>query len=98
MVRYQVRPADQDAWLAAMRDLRRSRLRGGAFRWELYRVGERPDHFVEIFAIPSWEEHERQHRSRLTADDRTAEEAAFAFAVGTPRGEHLVPPATEPGG
>ncbi len=98
MVRYEVRPADQDAWLAAMRDLRRSRLRSGAFRWELYRVGERPDHFVEIFAIPSWEEHERQHRSRLTADDRTAEEAAFAFAVGTPRGEHLVPPATEPGG
>ena len=92
MISYEVPPADQGSWLAAMQDVRRSRLRSGAFRWELYRVGERPDHFVEIFAVPSWEEHEHQHRSRLTADDRAVEAAALAFAVGTPTGEHLLPP------
>lgn len=92
MVGYRV-PAEHEAgWLDAMQELRRSRLRSGAFRWELYRVGEQPDRFVEIFAIPSWDEHERQHHGRLTVDDQAAEEAAFAFAAEAPTVSHLLPP------
>lgn len=96
-VEYHVPAPAEPEWLAAMQDVRRSRLRSGAFRWELYRVGERPDRFVEIFAVPSWDEHERQHQGRLTAEDQAAEEAAFAFTVTTPTAEHLLPPGPGPG-
>lgn len=92
IVEYQVPPDREAPWLEAMAAMRRSRLRSGAFRWELYRVGERPDRFVEIFAVGSWAEHERQHQHRLTAEDQAIEEAAFSYALGTPRGEHLIPP------
>ena len=92
IVEYHVPPDRETDWLSAMQAMRRSRLRSGAFRWELYRVGERPDRFVEIFAVPSWAEHERQHQHRLTAEDQAIEEAAFAHTTTTPRAEHLRPP------
>ena len=60
--------AEREAdFLAAMEELRGSRLRTGASRWELYRDAEHPDRFVEMFSVPSWEEHLRQHEGRLTA-------------------------------
>jgi MFS family permease len=92
IVEYHVPPDREAEWLSAMQAMRRSRLRSGAFRWELYRVGERPDRFVEIFAVPSWAEHERQHQHRLTAEDQAIEEAAFAYTTSTPSAEHLLPP------
>jgi MFS family permease len=82
----------QAAFLEAMDHLRRSRLRTGATRWELYRDGERPDRFVELFRVPSWEEHLRQHAGRLTATDRVVEEAALAFSDPPVRADHLFPP------
>ena len=75
-----------------MRKLRRSRLRSGGTRWELYRDGERPDQFVEIFSVPSWEEHLRQHAGRLTELDRVVEEAALAFSEPPAYADHLLPP------
>lgn len=92
IVEYHVPPEHETEWLAAMQDMRRSRLRSGAYRWELYRIGERPDRFLEIFAIPSWAEHERQHQHRLTAEDQAIEEAAFAYTTTTPAAAHLLPP------
>ncbi len=92
VVEYQVAPEREAQWLAAMQALRGSRMRSGAFRWELYRVGERPDRFQEVFAVPSWEEHVLQHDHRLTAEDQAIEDAAFALAVATPTAEHLLPP------
>jgi hypothetical protein len=79
-VHYIVTPEQQAAFLEAMGQLRRSRLRTGGTRWELYRDGERPNRFVEIFSVPSWEEHLRQHAGRLTETDRVVEEAALAFS------------------
>ncbi len=76
-----VAPERQAAFLEAMGQLRRSRLRTGATRWELYRDGERLNRFVELFSVPSWEEHLRQHAGRLTATDRVVEEAALAFST-----------------
>jgi MFS family permease len=92
IVEFTVSPEREAAFLEAMDQLRRSRLRTGATRWELYRDGERPDRFIEIFSVPSWEEHLRQHAGRLTATDRAIEEAALAFSDPPPRGEHLLPP------
>ena len=92
MVTYTVTPDQQSAYLEAMEHLGRSRRRTGATRWELYRDGEQPDRFVEIFTVPSWEEHLRQHEGRLTAMDRAVEEVALAYSDPPARGEHLLPP------
>ena len=93
-IEYEV-AADREAdFLSAMEAMRRSRLRSGASRWDLYRVGESPDLFCEQFQVPSWREHQSQHDGRLTADDQAIEDAAFAHIVGTPRAQHLLPSAT----
>jgi hypothetical protein len=91
-VHYTVTAERQPDWLEAMIKLRRSRLRTGATSWELYRDGERPNQFVEIFRVPSWEEHLRQHEGRLTATDRVIEEAALAFSDPPAKADHLLPP------
>jgi MFS family permease len=91
-VEYTVTRERQTAFLEAMDHLRQSRRRTGATRWELYRDGDRPDRFIEIFSVASWEEHQRQHEGRLTAADREVEEAALAFSDPPARAEHLLPP------
>ena len=91
-VEFTVAPERQAAFLEAMGQLRRSRLRTGGTRWELYRDGERPNRFVELFWVASWEEHLRQHAGRLTETDRAVEEAALAFSDPPARADHLLPP------
>jgi MFS family permease len=91
-VEFTVTPEREEAFLAAMNHLGQSRRRTGATRWELYRDGDRPDRFVEIFSVPSWEEHLRQHGGRLTATDREVEEAATGFSDPPARAQHLLPP------
>jgi MFS family permease len=91
-VHFTVAPERQQDFLTAMDQLRRSRRRTGATRWELYRDGEHPERFVEIFRVPTWDEHLRQHEGRLTATDRTIEEAALAFSDPPAWADHLLPP------
>jgi len=91
-VEYTVAPQRETAFLDAMDRLRQSRRRTGATRWELYRDGDRPDRFIEIFSVASWQEHLHQHEGRLTAADREVEEAALAFSDPPARAEHLLPP------
>jgi MFS family permease len=91
-VHYTVTSQRREAFLEAMEHLRRSRRRTGATRWELYRDGEQPDRYVEMFTVASWEEHLRQHEGRLTASDQKVEEAALAFSDPPARGQHLLPP------
>jgi quinol monooxygenase YgiN len=90
-IQYEVTDQDRDAFLDAMRAMRRSRLRSGSSRWDLYRVGEDPHRYVEQFEVPSWEEHERQHQGRLTAEDQAIEDTAFAHVTGSPQTQHLLP-------
>jgi MFS family permease len=92
VVHYTVAPERQGAYLEAMQQLRRSRLRTGATRWELYRDGEEPDRFVEMFRVASWEEHLRQHAGRLTATDQVVEETALAYSEPPASADHLLPP------
>ena len=91
-VHFTVAPERQHDFLTSMEELRRSRRRTGATRWELYRDGEHPERFVEVFRVPTWEEHLRQHEGRLTASDRTIEEAALAFSDPPAWADHLLPP------
>ena len=91
-VHFTVTAERQSEFLVAMDQLRLSRLRTGATRWELYRDAEHRDRFVEIFRVSSWEEHLRQHEDRLTATDQVVEEAALAFSDPPAYGDHLLPP------
>ena len=93
-IEYDVADDSEADFLAAMENLRLSRLRSGASRWELYRVGESPEVFVEQFQVPTWQEHLRQHEGRLTAEDQAIENAAFAHVLGAPRARHYLPPRT----
>jgi MFS family permease/quinol monooxygenase YgiN len=86
---YSVAPERVDGFLAVMEHLRRSRQRTGAIRWGLYQDGEDPRRFVEVFLVPSWQEHLRQHTGRLTGADQELERDALELADGPPEVAHL---------
>jgi len=67
---YTIASEKEHAFLDAMNQLRLSRLRTGATQWGLFRDGEVAHRFVEEFVVPSWDEHLRQHRYRITGTDR----------------------------
>ena len=95
-VTYRVTEDQESQFVEAMESVRRSRQRTGASRWNLYRDGADRHQFVEIFVVPSWAEHVRQHDERLTGADQALEERAIALADGTPQVQHLfsVPPSS----
>jgi MFS family permease len=87
---YVIPPEKQDEFRSAMIRVRESRLRTGAIEWGLYRNGEQPDVFEEVFFVASWEEHLRQHRERLTPADRDYEDAAKTLSTTLPKTSHLL--------
>ncbi|HSK32543.1 MAG TPA: MFS transporter, partial [Propionicimonas sp.] len=93
-VEYVVPAENYAGWRMAMDGMRRSRLRSGASRWDVYRVGERADTYLEVFTVPSWAEHLSQHEVRLTAEDQAIEEHAFSFTSRPVVAVHLLPPTT----
>ncbi|GAB3818869.1 hypothetical protein GCM10027605_72170 [Micromonospora zhanjiangensis] len=95
-ITFTVPPERQEEFVAAMEAVRAARQRTGAMRWGLFRKGEAPDCFVEVYQVPSWDEHLRQHRGRLTRADQVAEERAWTLASGTPEVNHLVPAEAAP--
>ncbi len=80
-VHYRVAPADRDAFLAAMREVRHVRLRAGALVWRLYEDVARPERWTELWAVESWTEHLREG-TRLDEADH----AALARAAALHRG------------
>ena len=87
---YTIAPHNVKPFLEAMAHVRLSRLRTGASRWRLYREGEKAHTYVEMFAVPSWEEHLRQHRDRLTGADRDYDARARAFSDPPTKTSHLI--------
>ncbi|AGL19561.1 MFS transporter [Actinoplanes sp. N902-109] len=90
-LRYRVEPANRAAFVTAMQAVRRSRQRTGATRWGLFRDGAEPDWFVEVYQVPTWEEHLRQHEERQTGSDEQDEDRALALAEGPATVSHLLP-------
>ena len=88
---YTVAAGSEADFIRAMSRVRLSRLRTGATEWGLFRNGEQPRTFEEIFVVSSWEEHLRQHRERLTATDLAFEEKAKALSETPPQTWHLLP-------
>jgi predicted MFS family arabinose efflux permease/quinol monooxygenase YgiN len=88
-VEYRVLPDCVDDFLSAMAYASRSRLRTGALRWGLYRDGAETNRFLELYLVPSWREHVRQHEHRQTVTDRNREEALAKLLVEPPQAGHL---------
>ncbi|HEY1419785.1 MAG TPA: MFS transporter [Candidatus Dormibacteraeota bacterium] len=87
---YTIAPEKEDRFLDAMARVRLSRLRTGASQWSLFRDGELPHTFVELYAVPSWDEHLRQHRYRQTGLDHEFEETATGLSDPPPDVSHLI--------
>ena len=87
---YTVKPENEEDFLRAMARVRLSRLRTGATRWGLFRDGQAPHQFVELFTVPSWDEHLKQHSDRLTGTDQQYEEEAKAFSASPVETSHLI--------
>jgi MFS family permease len=88
---YRVRDEKAADFVAAMDGVRLTRLRTGATRWGLFRDGADPVRYVEVYQVPTWEDHLRQHEGRLTGSDEEVEERAMALAEGPPEVTHLLP-------
>jgi hypothetical protein len=88
---YSIPSENETAFKDAMKRVRQSRLRTGATEWGLFRNGEEPELFEEIFFVASWDEHLRQHRERLTPADSAYEDAAKALSTTPPQTRHLLP-------
>lgn len=84
-VRYRIDPAQRAAFLAAMQEVRRVRLRSGAVSWRLYEDVAHPERWIELWAVESWTEHLREE-TRRTDWDRAAlaRAAALHRADGPP--------------
>jgi MFS family permease len=81
-IRYEIRPDEETSFLAAISALRDTRLRDGAYRWNLWRDLEHPDVLWEVFLVGSWLEHLRQ-ADRGTVLSREIENRVLAFHRGS---------------
>jgi MFS family permease len=87
---YTVAPDLEERFLEAMAEVRLLRLRTGGTRWGLFRDGETPHEFVELFRITSWDEHLRQHGERLTGAGHQIMERATKLSDPAPVTSHLI--------
>lgn len=78
IIEYTILQDQQRAFLRAVRDLRRVRLRNGATRWALYRDINRPGIWEEIYTVDSWLQHLRM-LDRLTVSDQQIIDRVAAF-------------------
>lgn len=81
VVRYRVPAARRADFLAAMREVRRARLRGGAALWRLYEDVAHPERWVELWTIENWAEHLRE-AARMTEQDHAVLRRAATFHEG----------------
>jgi MFS family permease len=85
---YTVAPEREARFIAAMEDVRLSRLRTGAVAWRLYREGESAQVFVEAYFVATWEEHLRQHHGRLTGEDALIDRRVRELSDPKPWSKH----------
>jgi|HubBroStandDraft_4_1064222.scaffolds.fasta_scaffold06093_5 MFS family permease len=89
-ITYTVSSERERTFLDSMARVRLSRLRTGATQWGLFRDGESPHEFVELFVVTSWDEHLRQHTDRLTGTDAEYLDYARSLSDPEPRTSHLI--------
>ena len=91
MIRYKVEPTEQAEFFRAAEQVRRFRLRSGAFGWRVYRDPGHPGWLIETFMNRDWHDHLRLHE-RVTEQDREIQERLNRYHRGTepPRVTHLI--------
>jgi len=91
LIEYIIREEDTPAFIAAMHERKRIRRRDGARQWELLRDTERPDHWMESYHVPTWNEYVR-HNQRRTHADAAVDDRIRALHSGTepPRVHRMV--------
>ena len=87
---YTIAADKEQQFLQAMASLRQSRLRTGATDWALYRDGQNPRVFIELFSVASWGEDLRQHRERQTGTDLQYHDDAAALSDPPPQTGHYL--------
>jgi MFS family permease len=87
---WEIDESDFEEFTRLMTQIRRVRLRTGAYRWRLFRDSRDPHRLVEFFVTGSWEEHLAQHR-RIDDYSRVLLSSARAFdRSGGPTTRHLI--------
>jgi hypothetical protein len=91
-----IRHAELGEFLATMNELRRARLRTGAYEWTLYRNAEDPHRMSEFMLLSSWEDHIRQHHRIDAAAVDVIRRASQFDQTGRPQTRHLVAVSVDP--
>jgi hypothetical protein len=73
MIDYDIAQEDVPAFLKAMTDRRRVRIRDGARQWTLLRDLENPNIWTETYHVPTWVEYIRHNLRRTHADAEITE-------------------------
>jgi MFS family permease len=102
MVRYEINEADVDAFLAAMQERKRIRLRDGARHWSLLRDVEAPEQWTETYRVPSWTDYVRHNERRTQSDAQVIDRIRALHKGAAPptvrRFMHSPPPREAGGG
>lgn len=80
-IEYRIDPARRREFLEVMEETRRSRFRHGAVSWELLRLSEDPDRYIEMMVDETWVDHLR-HFDRITAYDVELRSRRLSFHLG----------------
>lgn len=78
---YRILPADQEAFLAIMAEIRDVRGRAGAIRWHLYEDVAHADGWLEVWTVENWTDHLRE-LTRMNGADRAVLARALALHQG----------------
>lgn len=91
VIEYVIRENDLPAFMEAMSERRRIRLRDGARQWELMRDLENPEIWRETYHAPTWVEYVR-HNQRATHADAVIGETLRALHAGPggPRVQRMI--------
>jgi MFS family permease len=84
-VTYHVSAENLESFVAAMGNVRRSRLRTGGHSWRLYHSVGQPEMFLERFTVASWSEFERQRTERWLDYDSEGVTRAIGYTVDNAR-------------
>ena len=87
---YTIAPEMVTEFFHLMKRVESSRLRTGATDWGIFRNTSHAYQYVEMFVVPSWDEHMRQHTDRPTGLDRTFDEEASALSRPPPHTAHFI--------
>jgi MFS family permease len=68
LMEYQIRDEDTGRFLDVMAEQRRVRRRDGARQWELMRDTQDPEHWMESYHVPTWNDYVRHNQRRTKAD------------------------------